>query len=153
LKYIEDALISWEENHIFFLETAIREDFNIPKFHSLLHYIDSIRLFGATDNFNTEMFERLHIDFAKQGWRASNKRDEFPQMISWLSRQEKIVPLKAISLFLKIKIPLKMNKIRCTTLLLGLLLSPNIPTISTNPFLTFQDHTAHPLLNDTLKNT
>ena len=36
------------------------------------------------------MFERLHIDFAKHGWRASNQRDEFPQMIRWLSRQEKI---------------------------------------------------------------
>jgi len=36
------------------------------------------------------MFERLHIDFAKHGWRASNHRDEFPQMIRWLSRQEKI---------------------------------------------------------------
>jgi hypothetical protein len=94
LKYIEDALTTWEENRTFFLETAIREDFNIPKFHSLLHYVDSIRLFGATDNYNTEMFERLHIDFAKQGWRASNKRDEFPQMISWLSRQEKIDSFK-----------------------------------------------------------
>ena len=90
LKYIEDALITWEENRSFFLETGIRDDFNIPKFHSLLHYIDSIRLFGTTDNYNTEMFERLHIDFAKHGWRASNKRDEFSQMISWLSRQEKI---------------------------------------------------------------
>lgn len=90
LKYLEDALTTWEKNRNFFLETGIRDDFNIPKFHSLLHYIDSIRLFGATDNYNTEMFERLHIDFAKHGWRASNKRDEFPQMISWLSRQEKI---------------------------------------------------------------
>ncbi len=35
------------------------------------------------------MFERLHIDFAKHGWRATNQRDEFPQMIRWLSRQEK----------------------------------------------------------------
>lgn len=36
------------------------------------------------------MFEQLHIDFTKHGWLASNKRDEFPQMISWLSCQEKI---------------------------------------------------------------
>jgi len=36
------------------------------------------------------MFERLHIDFAKHGWRASNQRGEFPQMIRWLSRQEKV---------------------------------------------------------------
>ncbi|KAF8152404.1 hypothetical protein B0H34DRAFT_677762 [Crassisporium funariophilum] len=36
------------------------------------------------------MFERLHINFAKEGWRASNQCDEFPRMIWWLSRQEKI---------------------------------------------------------------
>jgi hypothetical protein len=36
------------------------------------------------------MFERFHIDFAKEGWRASNQRDAFPQMVTWLSHQEKI---------------------------------------------------------------
>ena len=36
------------------------------------------------------MFECLHIDFAKEGWCASNQCDEFPQMIRWLSRHEKI---------------------------------------------------------------
>ncbi|KAJ3816175.1 hypothetical protein F5880DRAFT_1494547, partial [Lentinula raphanica] len=41
-------------------------------------------------NYNTEMFERLHIDFAKKGWRASNKREEFPQMTKWLARQENV---------------------------------------------------------------
>ncbi|THU75342.1 hypothetical protein K435DRAFT_707335 [Dendrothele bispora CBS 962.96] len=38
-------------------------------------------MLGTTDNFNTETFERLHIDFAKAGWHASNKRDHFPQML------------------------------------------------------------------------
>ncbi|OJA16078.1 hypothetical protein AZE42_10895 [Rhizopogon vesiculosus] len=27
---------------------------------------------------------------AKEGWRASNKREERPQMVRWLSRREKI---------------------------------------------------------------
>ncbi|KAJ7852764.1 hypothetical protein B0H14DRAFT_3656681 [Mycena olivaceomarginata] len=74
----------------YFITATVREDFNIPKFHSLLHYVESIQFFGTTDNYNTEMFECLHIDFAKNGWRASNRRDEFPQMITWLGRQEKI---------------------------------------------------------------
>jgi hypothetical protein len=58
--------------------------------HSLHHYVPSIKLFGTTDNYNTETFKRFHINFAKEGWRASNKRDAFPQMIKWLSRREKI---------------------------------------------------------------
>jgi len=90
LGYLQDALSRFHENREYFILTGVRDNFNIPKFHSLLHYIEAIELFGTTDNYNTEMFERLHIDFAKHGWRASNQRDEFPQMIRWLSRQEKV---------------------------------------------------------------
>ena len=90
LGYMKEALQLWHSNKEYFILTGVRSDFNIPKFHSMLHYIRSIRWLGTTDNYNTEMFERLHIDFAKAGWRASNQKDEFPQMVTWLSRQEKI---------------------------------------------------------------
>jgi len=88
LRYMQEVLDSWHANRVYFKN--ICSNFNIPKFHSLLHYIPSIKKTGTTDNANTEMFERLHIDFAKDGWRASNKRDAFPQMINWLARQEKV---------------------------------------------------------------
>lgn len=90
LGYLKSELDTWHKYRSFFVQEGVRENFNIPKFHSLLHYIDAIRWLGTTDNYNTELFERLHIDFAKEGWRASNKRDHFPQMVKWLSRQEKI---------------------------------------------------------------
>jgi hypothetical protein len=90
LDTLRNALKAWHQNRDFFISATVRKDFNIPKFHSLLHYVESIEYFGTTDNYNTEIFERLHIDFAKNGWRASNRRDEFPQMITWLGRQEKI---------------------------------------------------------------
>ncbi|KAF9552906.1 hypothetical protein CPC08DRAFT_619481, partial [Agrocybe pediades] len=95
LGYLKDALDRFHRYRDYFIQAGVRDDFNIPKFHSLLHYIPSIEQFGTTDNYNTEMFERLHIDFAKSGWRASNRRDEFPQMIKWLSRREKIASLEA----------------------------------------------------------
>lgn len=90
LGYMDDALTTWHENSQYFITVGIRENLDIPKFHSLSHYVDSIRFLGTTNNFNTEMFERLHIDFAKKGWRASNKRDEFPQMTKWILRQENV---------------------------------------------------------------
>ena len=90
LQYMEEALQTWHDTKILVIELGLHSDLNIPKFHSLHHYVQSIRFFGTTDNYNTEMFERFHIDFAKEGWRASNKRDTFPQMIRWLSRREKI---------------------------------------------------------------
>ncbi|KAF8155894.1 hypothetical protein B0H34DRAFT_850935 [Crassisporium funariophilum] len=90
LGYLQDALDRFHQHRDYFIKVKARDDFNIPKFHSLLHYLNSIKLYGTTNNYNTEMFERLHIDFAKDGWRATNHRDEFPQMICWLSRREKI---------------------------------------------------------------
>ncbi|KAJ3766036.1 hypothetical protein FB446DRAFT_654379 [Lentinula raphanica] len=90
LGYMQEELNTWYKFRDYFISHGARQHFNIPKFHSLLHYIDSIRWTGTTDNSNTEAFERLHIDFAKEGWRASNKRDHFPQMITFISRQEKV---------------------------------------------------------------
>ena len=90
LGYLQSELDTWHKYRSYFIKQGVRDDFNIPKFHSLLHYIDSIRWLGTTDNYSTELFERLHIDFAKEGWRASNKHDHFPQMVKFLSRQEKI---------------------------------------------------------------
>ncbi|KIY73463.1 hypothetical protein CYLTODRAFT_216470 [Cylindrobasidium torrendii FP15055 ss-10] len=94
LSYMEDALDLWNKHKDVFIRTEVRDDLDIPKFHALRHYVSSIRLFGATNNFNTEMFERLHIEFAKKGWRASNKRDEFPQMTQWVARQENVQSFK-----------------------------------------------------------
>ena len=95
LGYMEDALKAFHQDQDIFIKTGVQEDFNIPKLHSLLHYIDSIKDFGTTDNYNTEMFERLHIDFAKEGWRASNHRDERPQMTLWLDRREKMASFES----------------------------------------------------------
>ena len=94
LGYLDDALKRFFQHREYFIKINVREHFHIPKFHALLHYVESITLFGTTDNYNTEMFERLHIDFAKNGFRASNKRDEFPQMTRWLSRQERLSRLE-----------------------------------------------------------
>jgi hypothetical protein len=73
-----------------FLDLGARKNFNLPKLHSLLHYTSSIQLFGTTDNYNPEQSERLHIDLAKNAYRATNHKDEYPQMTAWLERREKI---------------------------------------------------------------
>ncbi|KAG1821445.1 hypothetical protein EV424DRAFT_1539024 [Suillus variegatus] len=49
-----------------------------------------IRTFGTTDNYNTEYMEQLHIDLAKDAYRATNHKDEFIQMTKWLEWKEKI---------------------------------------------------------------
>ncbi|KAI9451738.1 hypothetical protein BJY52DRAFT_1154329 [Lactarius psammicola] len=88
LKAMDAALCRFHENKDIFIELGVREHFNFPKLHSLLHYTRSIALFGTTDNYNTEHSERLHIDFTKNAYRATNFKDEFKQMTIWLERQE-----------------------------------------------------------------
>ncbi|SJK96779.1 uncharacterized protein ARMOST_00025 [Armillaria ostoyae] len=73
-----------------FIETGEREHFNIPKFHAMQHYVTLIHHFGSANGFNTESPERLHIDYAKEAYRASNRRDYTIQMTPWLSHQEAV---------------------------------------------------------------
>ncbi|KAJ7451993.1 hypothetical protein FB451DRAFT_1524612 [Mycena latifolia] len=58
--------------------------------HNCAHYPMYFKLFGSADNYNTEYTERLHIDLAKDAYRSTNFKDEFPQMTLWLERKEKI---------------------------------------------------------------
>ncbi len=87
---LEDCLAAFHDHKAVFLDLGVRENFNLPKLHSLTHYVSSIQLFGTTDNYNTEQSERLHIDLAKDAYRATNRKDEYPQMTVWLERREKI---------------------------------------------------------------
>ncbi|KAF8261727.1 hypothetical protein EI94DRAFT_1888473 [Lactarius quietus] len=73
-----------------FVDLGVRDHFHFPKIHSLLHYQSSITLFGTTDNYNTEQTERLHMDYTKYAYRATNKKDEEPQMTVWNERREKV---------------------------------------------------------------
>ncbi|KAJ7846002.1 hypothetical protein B0H13DRAFT_2238970 [Mycena leptocephala] len=87
LTHLENALQRFHDNKSIFVDLGVREDFNLPKLHSCRHYIMYIKLFGTTD---TEYTERLHIDLAKEAYRSTNFKDEFPQMTLWLERKEKI---------------------------------------------------------------
>ena len=84
LRCLEDCLSAFHNNKDVFLDLGVQENFNIPKLHSLTHYARSIQLFGTTDNYNTEQSEQLHIDFAKDAYRATNCKDEYSQMTVWL---------------------------------------------------------------------
>jgi hypothetical protein len=88
LNSLESCLNTFHRNKNIVIELKIREHFNIPKLHAILHYVDCICSLGSADGYNTESPERLHIDFAKEAYRASNKRDYVEQMALWLQRHE-----------------------------------------------------------------
>ncbi|KAI8989225.1 hypothetical protein BD414DRAFT_415618 [Trametes punicea] len=96
--HTDDSLKSlhetWRDFHTYktvFVDLEIREHFNFPKGHSMEHYELSIRSLGTADGYSTEHPERLHIDFAKLAYGASNKQSTYiQQMTRWLERQEAV---------------------------------------------------------------
>ena len=73
LQYLDEALQAFHNEKQVFQDLAPEINFDISRLHSLLHFSQSIQLFGATDNYNTKQFEQLHINFAKDAFHASNK--------------------------------------------------------------------------------
>lgn len=90
LQYLQSALDQFHKHKDVFRRHGCREHFNLPKIHSLQHYVESIQQFGTVSNYSTETTERLHIDFTKNLYRATNHRDAFTQMTANLTRIEKV---------------------------------------------------------------
>ena len=92
LSAMEKALDDLHRNKEAFIEFEARHPahFNILKYHMMEHYVEPIKLFRTADRFNTEWSERLHIDYAKEAYRASNKKDYMIQMTTWLRHQKSV---------------------------------------------------------------
>ncbi|KAF9553806.1 hypothetical protein CPC08DRAFT_786360, partial [Agrocybe pediades] len=91
LAALQTSLEIFHANKQVLIDLDVREHFNIPKLHNIQHYVECIRALGSPDGYNTEFPERLHIDFAKNAYHASNKRDYTEQMAIWLQRQEAVI--------------------------------------------------------------
>ncbi|QRV97235.1 hypothetical protein RhiJN_25254 [Ceratobasidium sp. AG-Ba] len=73
-----------------------QDHFNdIPKLHMLTHFVDIIRELGAPDGYNTEITERLHIDYVKVPWDTTNHVNALQQMAIYIQRQESWALLRA----------------------------------------------------------
>ncbi|KAF8261808.1 hypothetical protein EI94DRAFT_1705251 [Lactarius quietus] len=90
LNHLEECLKCFDKNNAVFVNLGVHTQLNIPKFHSLLHYHQSITLFSSTDNYKTEQLECLHIDLTTNEFHVTNKKDEYYQMTVWVEQHEKI---------------------------------------------------------------
>lgn len=92
LRLLQQALARFHDNKDAIIEAGGRtiDHFNIPKLHSLMHYVASIQSLGSADGYNTESPERLHIDYAKKAYEGSSRQDYIAHMTVWLRRQEAI---------------------------------------------------------------
>ncbi|KAG1897487.1 uncharacterized protein F5891DRAFT_1129926 [Suillus fuscotomentosus] len=80
LLLLDEARALFYDNKEIFVDLGIRNNFNLPKLHAIRHYTSMIRMFGTTDNYNTEYTERLHIDLAKDAYHRAPYQPRPPDL-------------------------------------------------------------------------
>ncbi|KAG9074962.1 hypothetical protein FRC06_010352, partial [Ceratobasidium sp. 370] len=81
---------AWIDNESRAGKHGVIDHFNIPKFHNMRHVPEQVEFKGAITNYSTETMERLHIDFIKDGYQASNRREWLQQLVRWLAKHERV---------------------------------------------------------------
>ena len=90
LAHMQDALDRFHMHKHGFIDKGVHNHFAIQKIHAMEHYVSSIFSLGTADAYHTKLPERLHIDFAKIGYSASNCHDFIIQMTKWMTQQEQL---------------------------------------------------------------
>jgi hypothetical protein len=87
---MDDALQRFHHYHEIFRTTGVRDDFNLPRQHSLIHYLRLIRAFGAPNGLCSSITESKHIKAVKEPWRRSSRFDALSQMLLTNQRLDKL---------------------------------------------------------------
>jgi hypothetical protein len=90
LKLINDAIERFHHERETFIEVGVREDFSLPRQHSLMHYSSLIRLFGAPNGICSSITESKHIQAVKKPWRRSSRNRPLGQMLLTNQRLDKL---------------------------------------------------------------
>lgn len=66
---------------------GVREDgFGLPRQHSMAHYSELIRQFGAPNGLCSSITEAKHIKAVKEPWRRSNRHNPLGQIL-WVNQR------------------------------------------------------------------
>ena len=90
LTALDDALQRFHHHREIFRESGIRMDFNLPRQHSLIHYLKLIRAFGAPNSLCSSITESKHIKAVKEPWRRSSRFEALRQMLLTNQRLDKL---------------------------------------------------------------
>lgn len=66
---LEKLLIQFHKEHEIFQTEGVHDGFNLPCQHSLKHYCNSIRKFGAPNGLCSLITELQHITAVRKPWR------------------------------------------------------------------------------------
>ncbi|KAG1759770.1 hypothetical protein EDD22DRAFT_955544 [Suillus occidentalis] len=90
LEQLQDAVSRFHHYRQIFLDTDTISTFSLPRQHSVSHYLQLIRLFGAPNGLCSSITESKHIKAVKGPWRRSSKYNALGQMLVTNQRLDKL---------------------------------------------------------------
>jgi hypothetical protein len=93
LESMSNALDRFHTERAVFMDEGVRFDFNLPRQHSLVHYLRNIQLFGAPNGLCSSITESKHIKAVKEPWCRSNHYNALGQMLLTCQRLDKLSAL------------------------------------------------------------
>jgi hypothetical protein len=95
LSDLRDALERFHQYRAVFQTSGIRRNFSLPRQHSMVHYFQSIRMFGAPNGLCSSITESKHIKAVKEPWRRSNRYKALGQMLLTNQRLDKLASARS----------------------------------------------------------
>ncbi|KAG2123012.1 hypothetical protein BD769DRAFT_1629093 [Suillus cothurnatus] len=81
LEQLQDTISRFHHYRQIFLDSDTISMFSLPQQHSVSHYLQLIRLFGAPNGLCSSITESKHIKAVKGPWRCSSKYNALSQML------------------------------------------------------------------------
>ena len=95
LSTLEDALSRFYANREIIVTSGVREEFLLPRQHSLTHYPHLIRHFGAPNGISSSITESQHIRAVKEPWRRSNRNEALGQILVTNQRLDQLAAARS----------------------------------------------------------
>ena len=99
---LEKTKIAFEQ-HWLIDSKLYQPTFNYPKFHAISHFLQSIRDYGSTVNYNTAHSEAAHKYFLKAFYNKTNKKEYELQIRQHNVRHTNIIAMKNKIIWEKIR--------------------------------------------------
>ena len=90
LDQIDTAVARFHQEREIFKEMGVRDDFALPRQHSLCHYRFLIQQFGAPNGLCSSITESMHKGKVKQPYRRSSRNEPLGQMLLTNQRLDKL---------------------------------------------------------------
>ena len=96
LNTLDAALRRFHNCREIFRESGVRPTrFSLPRQHSLKHYHQHIKNFGAPNGLCSSITESKHITAVKKPWRQSSRYNALQQMLTTNTRNDKLAAARA----------------------------------------------------------